>query len=365
MKKKKTFAFLVVLLIPLFIIFSPPVKAIDHEKTVSTLVKKDSHVESNNPNSNYGGSSQLVIGNYNNNWKEAYLFFDFSDKPENWTHAKISIKLMPIYTAGFLTVSLITDLWGENTINWLNKPKHEEIIATLFLAGEDTYEINVDNYIEGRDSISICINLSSNSSPYDKIVISKSREDYIGFLKDNYPILVWTYPRVYELPQATPPISQGEIWSYSSSVSSRYDWRGSAIVFIPNFTSPSDSRYKLSGSVYHDRYDYEYDTINVSLFNPNISSQYNYQLIINSSGSPNRAWYEDSVILNIESEYYFITWYTPRGGGYKLSIYVERFGGGNNPPSIYGYNLWIIIGAISIIITLRLFLKSDIKIKKL
>ena len=102
MKNKKKLTLLVLFLITHLIFFSHPVKAIiDNEITVSTLVEKDSHVESNNPYSNYGDWSQLRIGNYNKNWKETYLFFNFTDKPENWILAKISIKLTPISSNSF------------------------------------------------------------------------------------------------------------------------------------------------------------------------------------------------------------------------------------------------------------------------
>lgn len=156
--------------------------------TKSTIADKDSYVDSSNPTSNYGGQDWLIFGDYITSWREAYLNFDFSDKPSEWTKAEISIDMYYISETFNITVSLIEDNWGETTITWLNKPDHGEIIANLTVSEEKIYKIDVSEFISG-DGISICINASDFLQ--NGYVQGSSSEGY--FFSEDAPQLIWTY----------------------------------------------------------------------------------------------------------------------------------------------------------------------------
>ncbi|MFX1274171.1 MAG: DNRLRE domain-containing protein [Promethearchaeota archaeon] len=157
---------------------------------VSTEADKDSHVNSADVTTNYGGEYMLYIGELDINSYEAYLHFTFTDKPFNWTKAYIIIDVMAIYmTASInLIVSLISDSWTETGITWLNKPDHRQVITTLSVSEVKVYWIDVSSFISGTD-ISICINASS---PAGGSVMARSRED-VGHPLTPCPQLVWIY----------------------------------------------------------------------------------------------------------------------------------------------------------------------------
>ena len=134
--------------------------------TISTVAEKDSYVEEYSPGHNFGGISFLIFGDrpslFPSPFREAYLFFNFSDKPVEWTKAEISIDMYSISETFNGIISLITDDWQEMEITWDNKPEHIEIITTFTVSSEKIYKFDVTNYIAGRENISICINASDN-----------------------------------------------------------------------------------------------------------------------------------------------------------------------------------------------------------
>jgi len=157
--------------------------------TVSTIVEKDSYVDSYSPDSNNGGKDWLIFGNYILGWNEAYLYFNFSDKPASWTKAEISIDMYSVSETFDVSASLINDMWDEYTINWLNKPEHGEIITTFTVAEGKVYTIDISNYIEGG-GISICLNASDYLQ--NGYVQARAREGSMGDLFPA-PKLIWTY----------------------------------------------------------------------------------------------------------------------------------------------------------------------------
>lgn len=173
----------------LAIIFITPVKAEPSE--IATLSDKDSYVQSNSNTTNTGDSIWVFFG-YDLNlyqFDEAYIHFNFSAKPENWEKAEISIDAT-MFGQFNATVCLITDNWEEDTITWVNKPLHGEIITTFEVTGTAFYKFDISNYMQG-DSISICIN-ASDSNEKSGYVMAASREGHGAGLHIG-PQLIWTY----------------------------------------------------------------------------------------------------------------------------------------------------------------------------
>ncbi|KKL51948.1 hypothetical protein LCGC14_2290400 [marine sediment metagenome] len=156
MKNKKIVIFLGLLFIFGFIFKITPIRAISTDQTISTVAEKDSYVESGGATSNYGGKNWLIFGDRILGWNEAYLYFNFSNKPTGWTKAEVSIDMYSISETFNVTASLINDTWNELTINYINKPAHREVITTLTVAEGKIYKFDVTDYIAGREYISIC-----------------------------------------------------------------------------------------------------------------------------------------------------------------------------------------------------------------
>ena len=205
MKNKK-----IVILLSLFFIFGfifkiTPIRAISTDQTISTVAEKDSYVESGGATSNYGGKNWLIFGDRILGWNEAYLYFNFSNKPTGWTKAEVSIDMYSISETFNVTASLITNSWDELTITWLNKPVHGEVITTFTVAEGNIYKIDVTDYIAGRDYISICLNASDYLQ--GGYVQARSREGSYSWSPEGYPQFIWTYLETTEITVTSPTSS--------------------------------------------------------------------------------------------------------------------------------------------------------------
>lgn len=193
MKLNEKISFLIIILLVIGLtFFITPIKGITRDGTVSTVAEKDAYVTTYNPTSNYGGKDWLIFGNYITGWNEAYLYFSFSEKPAGWTKAEISIDMYSVSETFILSVSLINDNWDEYTINWVNKPIHRETITTFTVSEGKIYKIDITDYIEGRGSISICVNASNYLQ--NGYVQGTSREGVYSWSQEDAPQLIWTYP---------------------------------------------------------------------------------------------------------------------------------------------------------------------------
>lgn len=198
MLKKKAFVIVGILIVIGLTFNITPIRGITGDETVSTVTAKDAYVYTYHPDSNYGGKDWLLFGDRGIGWTEAYLYFDFSDKPADWAKAEISIDMYYVSETFILTVCLISDAWDEYTINWNNKPIHREIITTFTVAEGKIYKIDITNYIEGRSSISIC----ANASNYLQTGYIQGNSKEGAYSSEDYPQLIWTYPEPesYNLP---------------------------------------------------------------------------------------------------------------------------------------------------------------------
>jgi len=168
--------------------------------TKASIADKDSYVDTGNPTSNYGGQDWLYVGEFIGDWNEAYLHFNFSNKPADWIKAEISLNFWGVDETLSVTISLINESWGEYTINWMNKPEHGEVIDEILVTEDRIYKIDVTDYVNDTDGISICVNASDYlQSGYFYIDSSEG-----GWVWDDseYPQLIWTYS--YELEDVMP-----------------------------------------------------------------------------------------------------------------------------------------------------------------
>lgn len=194
MKKKGVIFVSALLFLSIFTLSMVKVKA----DTTTTIASKDSYVYSYNPDSNYGGQDYLIFRNYILGFTEAYLYFDFSDKPTDWTKAEVSIDMYYVSETFDVKVSIVEESWEESTIDWINKPSHAQVITTLTVSEGKVYKIDISNYIAGN-GISICLNASDYTQ--NGYVQGSSSEGY--FLSENAPQLIWTYT------STTPPPDDG------------------------------------------------------------------------------------------------------------------------------------------------------------
>ena len=302
MKDKKSIILLSLIFFSSVLIYITPTRAIIKDQTITTVAEKDSYVSSYYPTSNYGGASWLIFGNYILGWNEAYLFFNFSDKPTNWENAEISIDMYSVSETFNVTVSLINDTWDEYTINWLNKPLHREIITTFTVAEGKIYKINITDYIAGRNNISICLNASNYLQ--NGYVQGHSREG--AYSNEDYPQLIWTYPTNVEITVTNPTSSS--------------NWEEISIREI-QWTSTGDIEdvkielYKGATFVEEitDLFGY---TTNDGLYDFYVSSAENYdgtdyRIKITDYNDPNVYGYSDYFSINVRSGTITIT--SPRG----------------------------------------------------
>jgi len=226
MNGKKIIILMSILFIATLAFKIPSTRAIIRDQTISTIAEKDSYVVSDKATSNFGGGDWLRIGKYNLGWNELYLFFTFSDKPVNWTKAEISLDIPSVSESFNVTVSLINDIWDEYTINWLNKPPHREIITVFTAAEEKIYKIDITDYIEGRENISICLNASNYLQNGWAAGFSKEG----AWVSQELPKLIWTYPENAQI-TVTNPISSS-LWEDSNYYTIRWTSQGLIINVI-------------------------------------------------------------------------------------------------------------------------------------
>jgi len=109
--------------------------------------------------------------------------------PANYIRTTIQIYAWGITTTTPCNVCIIEDkTWGEFSMTWSNRPAHGEVIANGLVSSERYYLIDVTDYVESRNNISICIYCTD---PFlDDWIYIDSRES--PFAEDR-PRLIWTY----------------------------------------------------------------------------------------------------------------------------------------------------------------------------
>ena len=110
----------------------------------------DSYVSSREHTENYGNATNLKVakdqgsGNY---LYESYLFFNISEKPNEFIKAEISLRLFAWSSGTSITVSLINSSWEESTIIWDNKPSHDDVLESFIWTGYGIKKIEMNSMI--------------------------------------------------------------------------------------------------------------------------------------------------------------------------------------------------------------------------
>jgi hypothetical protein len=162
------------------------------EKTKSTIADKDTYVDEENANLNYGTAISLKSG-FSSSGKilESYFHFSFSDKPSDIIKAELSLDFWDVTQTMNLTVSIIEVSWNELTMTWMNKPTHSGIIGLIKANSSDTYKLDITNVLTSRTEISLCVNMTLDLITVLDSVFIKSREG--SYHPSEAPQIIWTY----------------------------------------------------------------------------------------------------------------------------------------------------------------------------
>ena len=100
--------------------------------TVVYTPSRDTYVDANDANGNFGSSDKMLVKNYSPYIRHAYIAFDISNVPPEYdgcilSGARLSVSAAGTQTGGsqvlvdYLTNG-VDESWDENTITWNNKP---------------------------------------------------------------------------------------------------------------------------------------------------------------------------------------------------------------------------------------------------
>lgn len=216
MKSKDKIVLLVLLIGFGLLLTIPFISGIQREAPISTIASKDSYVDTGNPISNYGGVSYLMAGfSILSDIREAYFYFDFSDKPPSFTKAEISLDFWGVTQTMNFTVVLIEEVWNEFTMTWITgKPNKSQVIDYLLVTSSSIYTIDITSLIAGRTNIAICVYIEIDNYVADYAYIY-SREGYI--FDEDAPQLIWTYMETAEITVTNPAstTSWQEFYTYT------------------------------------------------------------------------------------------------------------------------------------------------------
>jgi hypothetical protein len=205
--KKTIFIFMGILVFFGILLSLPTGNAITRERYISTIAEKDTYVDTANPTSNYGGVNYLMTGfGIFSDIREAYFYFDFSDKPQNYIRAEISLDFWGVSQTMNYTICLIEESWNENSMTWINKPEKGEVIDNILVTSDTIYTIDVTSLISGRTNISICVYIEVDNYVDDYAYIT-SKEGY--YLDEDAPQLKWIYTETAEITVTSPSSSSG------------------------------------------------------------------------------------------------------------------------------------------------------------
>lgn len=122
---------LLVFLTPLFHLFTVQASiSAKNSNLIDVVDYKDSYVDANNPNSNYGTYGTLWLGN-NGNYK-TYIQFDLSSVSNA---SAVSFEFLNYGDASGLTninAYVVTSSWDENLITYNNQPTHDSTVYEQF-----------------------------------------------------------------------------------------------------------------------------------------------------------------------------------------------------------------------------------------
>jgi hypothetical protein len=197
--------FLGLLIIFGLFLVSPSATAIERERYISNIAEKDTYVDTANPTSNYGGVSNLMTGfSIFSDIREAYFYFNFSNKPSNYERAEISLEFWGVSQTMNYTICLIEESWSEFSMTWINKPNKGQVISNIIVTSDTIYSIDVSSMISGRNNLSICVYIEIDNYVDDYAYIT-SKEGY--YFNEDAPQLKWIYTETAEISISNPTSS--------------------------------------------------------------------------------------------------------------------------------------------------------------
>jgi len=135
---------------------------------------KDTYVDENNPDTNYGTYYKAYVGGDNDN-REMFIAFDLSSISANSiSSAKLYMEASVASAAPFWAsaIAVDNDTWGETTITWSDKPALGSVLDSVSgFAKYVWYSWDVTTWIQsqygdGHDNVaSICIRAMDNTPP--------------------------------------------------------------------------------------------------------------------------------------------------------------------------------------------------------
>jgi hypothetical protein len=183
----------------------------DEIKTISLLPNKDTYVSSEFPTQINGNANFLYFGDYINGITETFISFDISSEYSDIITAELQFQGVSFDSGNdtysypiWVRISVITNNWGEMTLNWVNKPSPIQDITTFkvygfsWAVGENPifYKKDVTHYIQSYGSsdsfLSICLNVVVNVPQDHGYMAIPSRERHDGNLLFG-PLLNLTY----------------------------------------------------------------------------------------------------------------------------------------------------------------------------
>lgn len=201
-KQNLTFFFIGLTIIFGLSLSFPSAKAITRECYISSIAERDTYVDTANPTSNYGGVNNLMAGfSIFSDIREAYFYFNFSNKPSNYIRAEISLEFWGVSQAMNYIICLIEESWNEFSMTWINKPNKGQIIGNLLVTSDTIYSIDVSSLITGRTNLSICVYIEIDNYVDDYAYIT-SKEGY--YYAEDAPQLKWIYTETAEISITNP-----------------------------------------------------------------------------------------------------------------------------------------------------------------
>ncbi len=183
------------LLTPLM--FIPSIHAVNREITVSGIAEQDAITSSGTPDIPIGSMQDNLEAGYNivGNYLESYLYFNFTNKPTNYSKVELSLHFWGKDFPGpelNLTICLIEESWDEQTITWNNAPSKGQVLG-YYIYNNDApgvYKLDISSVVDGIANLSVCVymemdNFVENSAPF------YSSEDYL--MQEQAPQIIWTY----------------------------------------------------------------------------------------------------------------------------------------------------------------------------
>lgn len=125
------------------------------EYTRRVYADADSYVDEDHPDSNYGGSDWILVGDFYVGMCEGFYHFDLTSLPTDWIDAIITLDFYSASETTDIAVGITTSSWNEITITWNNKPGHGTYHGHILNSGIK-FSFSVANDIQNNE-ISICV----------------------------------------------------------------------------------------------------------------------------------------------------------------------------------------------------------------